>query len=179
MVAAIIGGIATLAPTIEKYANLPNASDPGRFTQAQQWYGMAINGNADALCKLKYMSGDFGCATCGTLGYSCGFATDVAKDYDGRLYNQAVQVLGGTLPKSTPIPAPPGASQPNAGTVQTISQTAGTIADVAGAVATATGTPTTQLGSPTQTRERLEAAGWVALALVGGVLAYFLILKRR
>ena len=178
MAAAVISGIATLAPTVTQYANKPNAKDPERYASAQTWYGMAIAGNADALCKLKHMSGNFGCNTCGTLGYSCGFATPEAKEYDLRLYNQAVQVLAGSLPRSTPIPQPPSATGANAGTVQTIGNVAGTVADVAGAVATAAGNPTTQLGSPTQTRQRIETAGWIALALVGGVVLFF-VLKRR
>lgn len=157
--------------------NQPNAEDPRRFTEGQTWYRAAISGDQAALCTLQHMTGNFGCETCGQYGNRCGHATAIAKAYDLTLYNQALRVLNGSIPASTPIPAPPSASGANAGTIATIGQTAGTIADVAGGVATGVGYPTTQWGSPTQTRATIDSAMWLALALVGGVLVYFF-LKR-
>lgn len=173
-VAAIVGGIATLAPVAKEYLNVANKDDPRRFQEAQSWYAAAINGSADALCALKHMTGNNGCTTCGQLGYRCGFATVAAKGYCNQLYQQALQVLQGSIPKATPIPLPPQPSGANTGTVQTIGTVAGGISDVTGAIATAAGNPSTVLGSPTQTRERLEIAGWIAIALIGGVIVYFL-----
>lgn len=178
MAAAIIGGIVSLAPTAANYLSAPNAKDPARFAEAQGWYNAAINGDNDALCALQHMTGNFDCATCGKYGYRCGYATDVAKAYTMQLYSQAVSVLNGSLPKSAPMPAAPSATGQTSGTAQTIGQVSGTIADVSGAVATAFGNPTTQLGSPTQTRERIETAGWIAAALVVGVILY-VALKRK
>jgi hypothetical protein len=181
-VAAIIGGIATLAPVAEKYLNIPNKDDPRRFGEAETWYRAAIAGgpgSADALCALKHMTGSNGCTTCGTLGYRCGFATASAKEFCARVYSQALQVLSGNLPPTTPLPPRPDAQGANAGTVNTIATTAGTISDVTGALATGLGQPSTPLGSPTQTRERLEIAGWVGLAIVGAVVVYFVFASKR
>lgn len=148
-----------------------NAKDPGRFAQAQQWYTMALAGDADAECALKYHTALYGTSFCGKYGTSSGFATQVAKDYCNVVYQQYVKVKAGLLPLSTPLPPTPGSS--GSGTLSQIGQTAGTIADVASGVATGLGYPTTPLGNTQQTRDRLEIGGLILVALAIGAVVYF------
>ena len=94
-------------PTVAGALPQGNAQDQARFQTAQNWYSAAINGDKDALKALQFMSGRFGASTCGQYGACSGFATQAAKDYSYKLYQQAAAVLAGQQPQATPIPVTP------------------------------------------------------------------------
>jgi hypothetical protein len=58
-----------------------NAKDAERLAANQAAYQKALAGDSDAAAFLKYRSGRHGCSTLGGgYGYTCGWATQVAKD---------------------------------------------------------------------------------------------------
>jgi hypothetical protein len=150
---------------------IDNDKDPERFATAQQWYQRAIQGDAVALCLLKYMSGRYGAAPgtgCGGTAAS-GFATQAAKDYCGKLYDQALAVIAGQVSAGTPISSPP------SGPSQTISQ----VLTSAGTAATEAGYAIQGQASPAQKIAIATEIGKWALILGGlGAIAYLVMRSR-
>jgi hypothetical protein len=158
--AIAVGAIASTALGVADKLGIGGGPSPDdeRFAKIQEWYRLAINGDKFSLCKLRYYSGQFGPHDCGA-GVITGWATQDAKDYDFLLYNQAVQVLSGALPRSTPIPEP-GSSIPNvANSLATISDVTGKLAGDLGA--TQGVIPTLQ--TATQAGKTILVLGFVAL----------------
>lgn len=150
-----------------------NNKDPGRFAQAQAWYSAAIQGDAQALCRLKYMSGLRGCAPGGCSGIAaCGFATTTAKAYCEQLYQQAQRVLAGQISPASPIPPSPGAS----GAGQTAGGILQDVSEVTGAAATGLGYPP----QPNATQVLSYVSGFAPLLLIVAVGAViYAIVKTR
>lgn len=161
MVAAIATGVSAILPTVSGSSLFSNSKDPERFQTAETLYYAARAGDADALCQLKYFSGRYGASPgCGKYGAgTSGFATVVAKDYAGRLYDQAVAIDAGLLPQSTPLPPRPKPSSniPNVG--QTLS-----------GVSTSTGQVASQLGYPNRQEQQRNALIIVGVLVVGVLL---------
>lgn len=154
-----------------------NAKDAARFAQADGWYQRAITGDTYALCKLQYMGGKRGAGQCSGEP-SAGFATQAAKDYTEKLYQQALQVLAGKLSPSAPTPPPPAATSTLSGAAISIGQAAAQTAQTSGAIASALG----QVPSTTPQQKLSDALGylkWGALALGAGVLVYMVFRARR
>lgn len=156
--------LTTAITTGVQLASQPNAKDAERFAQADAWYKAAIQGDPDALCALKFMSGQYGSATCGALGLRAGFATKEAKDYTHKLYEQATRVLAGSVPASSALPPQPGAEGSPVG------DTLRTISEVTGAAASGLGKPPAQTLSASATGGQWLLFGAVAVAVVGLVI---------
>ena len=167
---------AVAVPIVQQGASLidtTNNKDPERFAQAQAWYSAAVQGDQQALCRLKYMGGLRGCAPGGCSGIAaCGFATTTAKAYCEQLYQQALRVLAGQLSPATPIPqspAPGGAGQSVGSTLQGVSE-------VTGAAATGLGYPP----QPNATQVLSYVSGFAPLLLIVAVGAViYAIVKTR
>lgn len=167
---------AVAVPIVQAGAGLidtTNNKDPERFAQAQSWYAAAIQGDQQALCKLKYMGGLRGCAPGGCSGVAaCGFATNVAKAYCEQLYQQALRVLAGQLSPATPIPQAPSAS----GAGQTAGGVLQGVSEVSGAAATGLGYPP----QPNATQVLSYVSGFAPLILIVAVGAIiYAIVKTR
>lgn len=155
----------------------PNATDAKRFAQADGWYQRAITGDTYALCKLQYMGGRRGTGQCAGEA-SAGFATQAAKDYTEKLYQQALSVLAGNLSPSTPTPTPPASTSTFSGAAVSIGQAAAQTAQTSSAIASALG----QVPGTTPQQKLSDALGylkWGALALGAGVLVYMVMRSRR
>lgn len=158
-VAAAVPIVTSVAQSI---LNTANKDDPNRFAQSQQWYYAAVQGDVAALCRLKYMGGSRGCAPGGCAGaQTCGFATSAAKQYNEQVYQQALAVLAGGTPQSTPLPQSPSPSPA-----------------LPPAITTPIGTAINQ----TQQQQRLEQAKMFASAalpwlivIAGGAFVVFLV----
>lgn len=160
MIAGIISGVATILPALQ---GIPNKDDPNRFRTAEGWYFSAIQGDQEALCALKHMSGQFGTGSCGKYGAPQGFATQVAKQYSYDLYQQAAQILQGNLSPATPKPP-----TPKPGSANVPAQIGSTLSGVS----SATGAVSNSLGYPNQQQQTLNL-----VLLLGGAVALFLILR--
>jgi hypothetical protein len=162
-IAALIPVAVTVGSSL---LNTANKDDPNRFAQSQAWYYAAVQGDAVALCKLKYMGGSRGCAPGGCGGaQTCGFATVAAKTYNEQLYQQALSVLSGAQPQSTPLPQSP---QPSA------------------ALPPAITTPINTAIGQQQQQQQLENAKNIATALLpwvvvigGGALLVYMVIRSR
>ena len=168
---AILPVVTTVAPIVTGAIGAPNAQDEARAATAQAWYNRAIAGDVDALNCLKYMSGRFGSGPCGG-GTASGFATQFAKDYDYKLYQQALQVLQGLLPQGTPVPTTPAATTP--GPIQ-IQATVGGPSGSGVTVQTPQGTAQIGSGAPLTTQQRTtNTLLWVlaGVVVVGGIAVY-------
>lgn len=168
--------IAAAVPLIEQGASLidtTNDKDPGRFAQAQSWYAAAIQGDAKALCQLKYMGGLRGCAPGGCAGTAaCGFATTVAKAYTEQLYQQALRVNAGQVSAAAPIPPAPAPS----GSGQAVGPILQGASEVTAAAATGLGYPP----QPNATQILSYASGFAPLLLVVAVGAIiYAVVKTR
>lgn len=163
MVTAIASGVATILPALQ---GIPNKDDPKRFRTAEGWYYAAIAGDQDALCQLKYMSGQFGTSPgCGKFGAGAsGFATSVARQYAYDLYFQASQILSGALSPATPKPPTPNASSANVPR-----QVGGALSGVS----SATGALSNSLGYPNQQQQAFN------LLLIGVVVVGVVVLLKR
>ena len=141
-----------------------NATDPERFAKAQAWYSAAIQGDAVALCTLKYMGGIRGCAPGGCGGaQTCGFATAIAKQYTEVLYQKALGVLSGAISPGEPLPPSPAPSS-NPLLPPSITGPAGQAAD--------------ELARQRMRDALLSALPWVAVAVAAGVVLLVVIVKR-
>lgn len=172
LIAAAYGAYQTADAGANLLTNLlDNDKDPERFATAQQWYQRAIQGDAQALCLLKYMSGRYGAAPgtgCGGTAAS-GFATKAAKDYCGKLYDQALAVIAGQVSGSAPIANPP--SGPS-GTISQVLTTTGGAASAAGAAIAGEASPQQKLAVIT------EVGKWAFI--IGGVgLLAWLVMRSR
>jgi len=162
-VAALVPVAVTVGSSL---LNIANKDDPNRFAQSVTWYYAAVQGDAVALCKLKYMGGTRGCAPGGCAGaQTCGFATAAAKQYNEQLYQQALSVLSGAQPQSTPVPQSP---RPSAALPPSVT------------------TPINQTIGGYQTQEKLENAKNIATALLpwvvvigGGALLVYMVIRSR
>lgn len=168
--------LALAVPLVQSAAqniDTTNNKDPERFAQAQAWYNAAVQGDAKALCLLKYMGGLRGCAPGGCAGTAaCGFATSTAKAYTEQLYQQALRVLSGSLTPAAPIPAAPSPS----GAGQTAGQVLQTASEVTGAAATGLGYPP----QPTAQSALNYVTGFAPLLLVGvGLVVLFVLVRGR
>ncbi len=169
--------LAAAVPIIGSVANAitPNP-DADRFAKTLGWYNDALAGDASDACRLKFYSGRFGSGDCGT-GVISGWATQAAKDYSYKLYNQYLAIKAGQISPNTPAPSP--SSIPTvANTAATISEVAAGISQVAGQVAY-----TTSGGQTQTTAYRVSTAleAGKLLLIVGGiaVLAYLVFRSRR
>jgi hypothetical protein len=145
-----------------------NPKDAQRFAEARGWYAQAIQGDAEALCALRHMSGRFGVSGPSCKGSArAGYATQEAKDYSYALYNQAEQVLNGQASPGSPIPLDPDQRPGSA-----VGQGAQVIGTVAGDVAS-------QLGYPTKQEQQRNAAIYIGIAGVVLVLGVAIFALRR
>jgi len=166
-IAAAIPAVQTAAG----YIDTTNNKDPERFAQSQAWYAAAIVGDAKALCHLKYMGGLRNCAPGGCAGVAaCGFATNVAKEYNETLYQRALAVLGGLISPASPIPPAP---QPS-GAGQTVGTVAQQGSELLGGIATGLGKPP----QPTGQSVLAYATGFAPWIIVGvGALVLYAVIK--
>lgn len=154
-------------PAVTSVISPTNQQDAARFQTAQDAYRLALQGDKDAQCQLKHLTGRYGCATCGRFGQTCGFATQAAKDYCATLYNQFVQQQSGILSPDAPIPTPPSGSTP---TPVTITATTGSPSGSGVTIQAGSAPP------PTVSQQRttmLNTALIAALVVGGAVLFWF------
>ena len=150
--------VITTAPLV--YGALTeNKDDPNRFADAYSMYSKAIAGSPDALCFLRIMSGRYGSSTCGVYGTRSGYATDAAKDYAGKLYDQAVRVLSGSESVGTPLPQKPPTST-DSGSLQNLGSQ---VKDVGQKVSDA---GALLAGEPTSTERTLMLVGVAVLVVI-------------
>lgn len=165
----------TLGSEALKLVDTTNDKDPERFARAETWYNAAVQGDATALCFLKYMGGKRGCAPGGCAGTAaCGFATQVAKDYCEQLYQDALLVLSGQKSMASPIPSAPA---PSGTTATQVGGYLKTTSEITGAAATKLGTPP-QPNPEAVLSYVTQAAPWI-LVLGGGAVIVWLILRAR
>lgn len=168
---ALIGvAVSTLGSNPSLLSGLANnPKDQARFNEAKGWYSQAIQGDAEALCALKHMSGRFGVSGPNCKGVArSGYATQEAKDYSYTLYQQAEAVLNGQASPGTPIPLDPDAKPGSQ------------VGQVLQGVSTVTGQAASGLGFPSRQEQERNLAivlGIGALVLVLGFTAFAL--RRR
>lgn len=169
---AVVAGAAVTAGQ-QLLSSQQGSKDSDRFAKAQQWYQLAIAGDSDALNALKFMSGRYGASTCGRFGACSGFATQAAKDYSGRLYDQAVAVISGSQSPMTPVPAePPPSTPPVVQGLINIGQAANTAAAASGA-----NVPLTPSQAQAQTIQQQGMLLWL-LVIAGGAFAAYKLARR-
>lgn len=170
--------LAAAVPILSSVTSAISGTNPDaeRFAKIETWYKTAVAAlpRRDTFeeCKLKYYSGRFGSHDCGG-GIISGWATQAAKDYDYKLYNQFLAVAQGQIPKSTTVPAPT--------TIPSIYSTAATISEVAGAVSATSGAVAYSGGVDTTASRIANAIDFGKFLLVAGgvLLVGYMILRAR
>lgn len=169
----MIAGASIVGPAVSLAGSIFGGPSPNdeRFVKIEGWYKTAVAAlpSRDTFeeCKLKYYSGRFGPHDCGA-GIITGWATQDAKDYTYRAYNQFLAVAAGQISKSTPLASP-------ADSVPGVANTLATISGVTGVAASALGAQTVQQ------QQLAQAASIGKTVLVVGLIAVvaYLALKGR